>query len=60
MTDLQYWSLKRQIRRLEDIDPDPRADSHDAVLLYTLKAAAMAYEAGVYPASEPLPGGPPA
>lgn len=52
MTDTEYTRLKTEIRRLEAADPSPHYTSGTAVKLYTLKAAAMAYEQGVYPASE--------
>lgn len=49
MTKHDYVSMKREIRRLEAADPSPNPSSSAAVKLYTLKAAAMAYEEGLYP-----------
>ncbi|MGC2857776.1 hypothetical protein ACM64Y_20075 [Novispirillum sp. DQ9] len=49
MTDYDYVSMKREIRRLEAADPVPHHSSTAAVKLYTLKAAALAYEQGLYP-----------
>lgn len=49
MTDHDYVSMKREIRRLEAANPSPHHSSSAAVKLYTLKAAAMAYEQGLYP-----------
>lgn len=49
MTNHDYVSMKREIRRLEASDPVPHYSSNAAVKLYTLKAAAIAYEQGLYP-----------
>lgn len=49
MTQYEYVSMKREIRRLEAADPSPSPSSKSAVKLYTLKAAAMAYEQGLFP-----------
>lgn len=49
MTEHDYVSMKREIRRLEAGDPVPHHSSSAAVKLYTLKAAALAYEQGLYP-----------
>lgn len=49
MTDRDYVSMKREILRLEATNPVPHHSSNAAVKLYTLKAAAMAYEQGLYP-----------
>lgn len=55
MTDTEYTRLKSEIRRLEAADPSPHYTSGEAVKLYTLKAAVLAYEQGVYPTKESLP-----
>jgi hypothetical protein len=55
MTDMEYTRLKSEIRRLEAGDPSPHHSSAAAVKLYTLKTAALAYEQGVFPATEALP-----
>jgi len=55
MTDTDYVRLKTEIRRLEAADPSPHHTSGEAVKLYTLKAALIAYEHGLYPETEGLP-----
>lgn len=55
MTDVDYINLRKEIRRLEAADPSPHHASTEAVMLYTLKAAALAYEQGLYPEAEDVP-----
>jgi hypothetical protein len=55
MTDHDYVSMKREIRRLEASDPVPHHTVNAAVKLYTLKAAAIAYEQGLYPDDDRTP-----
>lgn len=57
MTQRDYMSMKREIRRLEAADPAPHHTSNVAVKLYTLKAAALAYEQGLFPFEDPAPPG---